>query len=324
MRVYSISIVFLLSLFLSFFVAFFDVIFGIEMINIQDRVNYLARLDQIPLYFQQLESQPAILILRNEPLFSLMLYLLNASGLSTFASVRVMLLISSFLTFYVLMDKGKVPFYALLAILFFDWFIGNYTINIRQGIATSIFLYAFLYLQGKKKIFLLSLTPLIHYSFFIVNGLLFFERYLNKKKIGTDLTIIISASIGLIFGLGILVIAQFIGFGDLALRYSQFGDWLSVSLGPLFFLIILIIFIMQGHSFRVNNSFSIFVLCFYITSVIFFPPISRILICTISLIIISGFSIQSYYRYFFILFLFGYIVTFNMSGKLIQALLLSV
>jgi hypothetical protein len=324
MRIYSISIVFLLSLFLSFLVAFFDVIFAIEMIDIQDRVNYLARLDQIPFYFQQVESQPAILILRNEPLFSLLLYSFHAIGLSSLASLRVMLLISSFITFYALLDKGRVPFYALLAILFFDWFIGNYTINIRQGIATSIFLYAFLYLRGKKQLFFYALTPFIHYSFFIVNGLLFFERYLKKKKIATDITVLISASTGLIFGIVILVIAQFIGFGDLALRYSQFGNWLSISLGPVFFLIILVIFIMQGHTFRVNNSFSIFVLSFYITSVLFFPPISRVLICTISLIIISGFSIQSYYRYFFILFLFGYIVTFNMSGKLLEALLLSV
>ena len=117
-----------------------------------------------------------------------------------------------------------------------------------------------------------------------------------------------------------LAIANTIGFIELSDRYSEFGGFVGVTLGPLFFLSILIIFLLQGKSFKQENQLSIMILTFYIMAVPFFPPVSRVVISTIVLILVSGFSIKSYYKHIFVLLIILYTTLFAASGKLIPAL----
>ena len=134
------------------------------------------------------------------------------------------------------------------------------------------------------------------------------------------LSVIITAITGFSFGLFVFIIATFLGFVDLSERYSDFEGWLNLSLGPIFFLCILIIFLLQDNNFKQKNLFSIMVMTFYISCVIIFPPISRILISTIVLVLISGFSIKSYYKLLFIILIFMYSSYFTFSGKLTELL----
>ena len=219
-----------------------------------------------------------------------------------------------------MLQNGRVPLYAFSFLLFFDWFISNYINSLRLALASSLFLLAWFYMNGRKKKLLLALTPLIHYNFFIVIGLVWLESYLKKAKASINISIMISAIAGLTFGLFVFIIANIIGFIELSDRYSEFGGFVGITFGPLFFLCILIIFLLQGKSFKQENLLSIMILTFYISAVLFFPPVSRVVISTIVLILVSGFSINSYYKHIFVLLIILYTYLFAASGKLIPAL----
>ena len=314
------SVCLLISCALAICITFIDVILNINFIQIGDRVNYVALANNIESYIDIVSSQPSLFVLRDEPVWSLLFFFLDWIGLSNIATVRVTIFISSIITFFVMIDKGRIPLYAFIFLFFFDWFIGNYVNALRMGFASSIFLFGWFYANGKQQKLIWAFTPFIHYSFFIILGILFLESFFKKRRLSADISVIITALIGLFFGLFVFIIATFLGFGELSERYSDFEGWISVSLGPIFFSCILIIFLLQDNNFKQKNLFSIMILTFYISCVIIFPPISRILISTIVLILISGFSIKSYYKLLFIILIFMYSSYFTFSGKLTELL----
>lgn len=317
---FSSSATILIATFFALAITFIDFFLLINFTDIGDRINYLTFADNIDSYFVNLYSNSLLTLFRQEPFWSLVFYLLNWIGLSSIASIRLIIFISSFIAFFIMIDKNRIPLYALIFIIFFDWFIGNYVNALRMAFATSIFLFSWFYLKGIKQKIIWALTPLVHYSFFILLGLVWLESYFKKIKLSVDISVAITFIAGVSFGLLVFIAATFLGFGNLSDRYSEFEGIFSLSLGPIFFLFILIIFLLQDNEFKQKNLFSIMVITFYIASVIFFPPISRILISSILLVLISGFSIKSYYKFLFIIMIFMYTSYFLVSGKLYELL----
>ncbi len=304
-------------------VTYIDVFLNIDFLDIGDRVNYVALAGNVSEYFQQIQNISIFVVLRDEPIFSITLYIFNSIGLTSIQAVRLIIFISSVITFFIMMDKGRIPIYAFLFLFFFDWFIHNYVNSIRMSFATSIFLYAWFYLKGRRQMAFFLITPFIHYTFFIILGLLLLRNFFKRNHIGSDISIIITASIGTIFGIFIFIISSFLGFGELSTRYSNFDSFIGISTGPLFFLCLLVIFMLQNKNFKQENLFSLMILSFYVSCVLFFPPISRVLISTIVLILVSGFSINNYYKYLFVILIFMYTATFAFSGRLTEALFLN-
>lgn len=314
------SIYFGVALIFATLITFIDVVLNIQFLDIGDRVNYLARAISGRFYYDNFSFLTFFISLKDEPLFSLIFFFMDQLGIPDVASVRTIIFLSTLTTFFVMLHNGRIPLYAFTFLLFFDWFISNYINSLRLALASSIFLLGWFYLSGNKKKLIFALTPLIHYNFFIVLGLVWLESALKKMKISVDMSILITALSGFIFGIFVFVIANVLGFIELSDRYSDFDGFVGITLGPLFFLSLLIIFLMQGDAFKKKNLFSIIVITFYISAVFFFPPVSRVLISTIVLILVSGFSIKSYYKYIFIIIVMLYTVLFAASGKLIPAL----
>jgi len=301
-------------------ITFIDVVLNIHFLDIGDRVNYLARAISGAFYYDNFSLLTFFISLRDEPLFSLIFFFMDQLGIPDVASVRTIIFLSTLTTFFVMLHNGRIPLYAFTFLLFFDWFISNYINSLRLALASSIFLLGWFYANGYKKKLIFALTPLIHYNFFIVLGLVWLESVLRKMKMSVDMSILITALSGLTFGIFVFIIANFVGFIELSDRYSGFDGFVGITLGPLFFLSLLIIFLMQGNAFKKKNLFSIMLITFYISSVFFFPPVSRVLISTIVLILVSGFSIKSYYKYIFIIMVMLYTFLFALSGKLIPAM----
>lgn len=314
------SVYFIIAIFFATLITYIDFILNIDFLDIGDRLNYLARAKNIEFYNDGFSLIILLISLRDEPLFAFIFYFLDLIGLPDVASVRLIIFASTLTTFFIMLHKGRIPLYAFSFLLFFDWFISNYINSLRLALASSIFLLAWFYTTGKRKKLLIALTPLIHYNFFIVIGILWLESILKRAKVSIDVSIMISGIAGLAFGLFVFIIANTIGFIELSDRYSEFGGFVGVTLGPLFFLSILIIFLLQGKSFKQENQLSIMILTFYIMAVPFFPPVSRVVISTIVLILVSGFSIKSYYKHIFVLLIILYTTLFAASGKLIPAL----
>jgi hypothetical protein len=214
-----------------------------------------------------------------------------------------------------MLTRCRIPLFAFVFLLFFDWFIANYINSLRMGLASSLFLYALFFLKGRRQKYLFALTTLIHYSFIIVLGIVFFEYLFKKRKISVNKSILLTAVLGFTFGLNVLYMSSFIGFGALSERYVQFDGTFNVGFGALFFLCILIIFLLQSSSFKTENLLSMMFITFYLSCVLLFPPISRILISTIVLILASGFALRSYYRYLFIFLTALYSAIFTLSGR---------
>jgi hypothetical protein len=296
-------------------VSFVDVILGIDFLQIEDRVNYLTLAENSSLWFTDILSQPLIYIIIDKPLFKVVFFLLNSIGLTPIGAIRAVIFFSTAVTFFVMLTRCKIPLVAFVFLLFFDWFIANYINSLRMGFATSLFLYASFYLKGRKQKYIFALTTLIHYGFIIVLGIIYFEYVLKKRKISVNKSILLTAALGFTFGLNVLVISSFLGFGELSERYGQFDGIFNVGFGALFFLGILIIFLFQSSAFKVENLLSMMLITFYLSSVLFFPPISRILISTIVLILASGFALRSYYRYLFIFLIVLYSAVFTLSGR---------
>jgi hypothetical protein len=305
----------IMAVILAGLVSFIDVILRIDFLQIEDRVNYLTLAENSSLWFIDILSQPLVYIFIDEPFFKILFFLLNSIGLTPIGAIRAVIFFSTTVTFFVMLTRCKIPLFAFVFLLFFDWFIANYINSIRMGLATSLFLYASFYLKGGKQKYIFALTTLIHYSFIIVLGIVYFEYLFKKRKISVNKSILLTAILGFTFGLNVMVISSFIGFGDLSERYAQFDGIFNLGFGALFFLCILIIFIFQSSSFKTENLLSMMFITFYLSSVLFFPPISRILISTIVLILTSGFALRSYYKYLFISLIVLYSAIFTLSGR---------
>jgi hypothetical protein len=316
----SSSIYFVIALIFATLVTYIDIVLNINFLDIGDRVNYLTRAQNEVSYYNDFSFISFLISLRDEPLFAFVFLFMEKLGIPDVASVRIIIFISTLTTFFVMLHKGRVPLYAFSFLFFFDWFISNYINSLRLALASAVFLLAWFYTSGKMKKLLLVLTPLIHYNFFIVLGIIWLKSILKRMKMSVDMSIIITALAGATFGLSVFIIANIIGFVELSDRYSNFDGFIGISLGPLFFLSLLAIFLMQGNSFKHENLLSIMILTFYISAVFFFPPVSRVLISTIVLILVSGFSIKSYYKYIFVFMILLYTFLFATSGKLIPAL----
>lgn len=296
-------------------VSFVDVILQIDFLQIEDRINYLNLAEDSSLWFTDIFSIPLVYIIIDKPLFKLLFFLLNHIGLSPIGAIRAVIFFSTVVTFFIMLTRCRIPLLAFIFLLFFDWFIANYINSLRMALATSLFLYALFYLKGRKQKYIFLLTTLIHYGFILVLGIVYFEYILKKRKISVNISILLTAALGFAFGLNVLVISTFAGFGELSERYIQFDGNFNVGFGALLFLCILIIFLLQSSAFKIENLLSMMFITFYLSSVIFFPPISRILISTIVLILASGFALKSYYRYLFIFLIVFYSSIFTLSGR---------
>jgi hypothetical protein len=291
--------------FLIFAITNIDILFSINAAQITDRFNYQDNITNGDFLYTLAINAGFPLILFTEPLFKSIYYSFFILNIDPQFAIKLIIFIMITATFYILNKKTNIsPFWIILIVLS-PTVIVNYVMTIRQGFATVLFLIVLYYINGNLKNIFLSIIPLFHYSFFIVLPIYFFSikknRNSNPYKI-IILVIIYSALISIL----ILKLTSL-------LNLSYFENYIDDSkfkfgFGLVFWFFILILFMSEGKQFLQKNLFETLCVAFYVGSVSFFNPFSRILQAVSIIILISGFSLTGWRKQTFKLMLFLFVL----------------
>ncbi|MCS0303638.1 EpsG family protein [Vibrio diabolicus] len=296
-KIAIVSIAFLYSFALFYFIPMDD--------SIKDRLNYLVYSSNSEIIALRYLSSGVMPFLVNEPVWLIINITLN-KFLTAENVVSSIIFFSAFVTAYLVLNSNPKHFVFLLFILIFPQVIGKYVIHLRQGFAISIFLLGWFTLSKPWRWLLFGLTPFIHASFFFVLVLLFYTSILKKLKFANDLRTVAVVSLGLFIGLGLGFIANILGARQ-AEEY-EFSIANISGLGFLFWLIVFILFWMQGRLFTKENAFAMNVIVFYLTTYFLVEVTGRIFESTVIVVLLVSLGLTSWRRLFFLVLITFFLV----------------
>ncbi|BDM65192.1 hypothetical protein NFHSH190041_26440 [Shewanella sp. NFH-SH190041] len=281
---------------------------GFPIDGMLDRPNYLLYVTNAFTLIISNISKGELSFIFNEPIWLSINFCLGLL-FSPENVVRIFIFFSSFLTFYVCVKNNIKHVFLMVLILIYPQVIKNYIIHLRQGLAVSIFIYAW-YLTNKKiKLFVMLCTPLIHASFFFVVFIYFVVKFLTKLKLARDVKLLALFVLGFIIAIVIPILTLYLGARQ-ANEYN-FSD-ISVSGGAfILWFVILMLFWFQGKVFFKIHTFEISSIGFYLSTYFFTPVTARIFESSILLVFIAGLYLSSWRKYLYIfLFLLTLIYTY--------------
>jgi hypothetical protein len=266
---------------------------------IKDRGSYLdyASWPEV-LIIKRLEGGVLALIF-NEPIFLLINFVLSFL-FDEENVVRTIIFFGSFTTSYLVLRYNYRYFLLLLFFLLIPQVLKNYVIHLRQGLAMSFFLIGYLSTSKNKfkNSFFILLSPLIHSSFFVLVFLIYLNKFLEKFRLDVTLKILVIALFGIISSFIMETVGQLSGARQAA-QYEFTSADIS-GLAFLFWVVVFIIYTLQGKHFLKNNLLSIAILIFYLTTYFFIPVTARIFESGIVLVLLSSLSLSDWRKYSFI------------------------
>lgn len=306
------KLIILLSLFYSIFLVFY---FPVDA-SITDRLNYLIYTDNSSNLIGMYYNQGILSSLFNEPLW-LILNIVLSSMLSSENVIRIIIFFSSFSICYYCLINNKKEWLFVFMIIFLPQIIKNNIIHLRQGLAISIFVIGYYSKNRSVRNILISISPLIHVSLFIVIAIYLLSIISNKLKYSSGIKTIVIVSISIAFSLSISVVSLYLGARQ-ADEYS-FSDINVSGGGFLFWLVILVLFVSQGKKYFKIYTFEILSVCFYLSSYFLSTITARIFENSICLVLMACCHLTSYRKYIFIFifcgyFIANYIIRINMGA----------
>lgn len=284
-------------------VVYSTVLASLPMDLFQDRSNYLDYAEASLEILAGYAIGGPLSVLFNEPLWLLM----NA-GLSSFLSpdlvVRTFVFCSAYVAAYYILRSRPKSWYFLLLFLLVPQVMKKFTTHIRQGVAISVFICGWFSKSKSLKFSLLSVTPLIHSSFFFVLFIYYLTSLLNSINFSSSL----QATAHTIFGLFVvpssLLVASLVGARQ-ANRY-QLGLEDVSGFGFIFWLTIAVLFLMQNSSYIKSNMFSLGGLIFYLSGYFLSGFVVRAFESFIPILLVSGLDMSSSKRKVFIFLILLY------------------
>lgn len=263
----------------------------------KDRLNYLIYAEDSYLIFQRYLSRGLLPAVFNEPIW-LFLNISLSSFLSPESTLKTIIAFSSFITSYLVLKNNPKYFLIVMLFLISPQVIGKNIIHLRQGLAIAFFLLGWYSIGNKKKLFFYAITPFIHASFFFILLLVFIKWVADKLKLAPDLKTITYALAGVAVGLGLGVIASFLGSRQ-GTEYS-FSMANVSGLGFIFWLGVLGLYISQGKNFIRDNTFQVGLLVFYLATYFLIEVTGRIFESGVLLVLLSALSLVGWRKYTFI------------------------
>ena len=266
---------------------------------VKDRGNYLNYASwPETLIIQRLEGGVLALIF-NEPIFLLINFVLSFL-FDEENVVRTIIFFGSFTTSYLVLRYNYRYFLLLLFFLLIPQVLKNYVIHLRQGLAMSFFLIGYLSTSKNKfkNSFFILLSPLIHSSFFVLVFLIYLNKFLEKFRFDVTLKILVIALFGIISSFIMETVGQLSGARQAA-QYEFTSADIS-GLAFLFWVLVFVIYTLQGKHFLKKNLLSIAILIFYLTTYFFIPVTARIFESGIVLVLLSSLSLTDWRKYSFI------------------------
>lgn len=276
----------------SVLLSYSDLFFGFSFDSVKDRVNYQAYFD---LEAFSLFEKFGLNLIFLEPGFVLFMAILSIPFDSSVLTVRALIAISSFIFAFSLVKIERVPTGIKMLILIFPWVLANYIMTLRQGLALSLFMYAYFHGSRNAKVLVYCIVPLIHYLFWIVVGLIGLLAILKRVRVSVGIAFVcILAAIS--FAIIILFFAIFnydlFGKGELQSLLALYRERIGfhVGFGWLFWFVVFLLFGSQRFSFIRDNYLSFAFLALYLIWMPFFPPISRVMQVGAPIILLAAFG----------------------------------
>jgi hypothetical protein len=292
----------LLAVVLSFVYAY-CLAFVLPVDAFKDRENYLVyAADSGSVIAGYLESG-LLTFLVNEPLFLFANYLLSLF-LGPESVLSVLIFGFAFLFAFSMLGYNRRLVFWLLIALLLPQVLKNHVVQLRQGYAVALFTYAWFYLDGSKKWFMIALTPLVHASFFIVWCFLAVYWFSSWVRFKFDLKSTVFFSISAVSVFLIFFVANLLGSRH-ALRYSA-SDLDVSGIAFVFWSLGFAIFCFQSREWYEKHAFAALFVLVYLGMYFTFPLSGRVFESVLPLVLIAGFSTRGYYQYAFISLFLAY------------------
>lgn len=267
-----------------------------------DRDNYLNYTSFSLLMLEHHLSSGFFTLLQNEPVWLLInIFLGFVAGEVT--ALKIIIFSSSLVFSFSIIRIGKAdPKFLIFAIFIclFPQVLKNYIIHLRQGVAIALCMYALTSNSVLGRRIGILIAPFIHSSYFFLLQNFVLTWYLKKKKSYSKkrafwIFLIITSALA-------ILLVLFLGVSEA--RQSELykeGIEPRTGLAFLFWLIILVIFLVDGSTFRERNFFSIAALVSYLMLYFFFDPIARIFESALPLVLVAGYQLSKYKRRLFLI-----------------------
>ena len=294
--------------------------FSIDPSLITDRLNYHQHVINSEIFFLRSFNIGFPLLFFFEPLYYLIIYIFSLFNFTPEITIKIIIFLLTFITIHTVYKRTKIPLFWILMMSLTPILIANFVMTIRQGLAMCFFLYGYFYFRDWKKTFFILLTPLIHYLFYIVVIIYFIANNLIKKeKVNVKKVIFITLIVSSFISVVIFKIINYIGLSKLE-SYVDDNQSGVLGFGFIFWFAILTLFIFEGKTFLKNNLMPVMLISFYLGTVLFFAPFSRVLQATSAIVLIAGFNLTNYrnfiYKIMIILFVLYMFIIFIYTKSL--------
>ena len=297
---------FLVAFLYSFILAFYLPIDGFK-----DRENYLTYADNSLFFLLRYTENGVSSFFANEPFFLFFNYFLSLFFIPE-TVLRLFIFIPALLFSYSLLNADRRNFFWLLLVLLLPQVMKNHVMQLRQGFAVGVFVFAWFMVQGKKKWMLFLLTPFIHSSMFVVLTLLVFINILKYLKFSVGIRNLAVFLLGLVASIGLIYLATLLGARQ-GVRYEDVATNIS-GMAFLFWSVVLILFLIQKSSFLETHIFALSNLIFYLTLYFFFPLSARIFESALIFVLLAGLALRGKFKLVFLfLFLFYFIYQYYIN-----------
>lgn len=282
-----------------------SIVYGLIIANFANIAHpqYLIYAENSTLILFRYIDRGLISFLVNEPVW-LFVNIFLGHFLEPFRVIETIAFFSSTLLAYTLLIKSPRYFFLLLLILLLPIVLRYRITGFRQGLAISLFVWAWFSYNKSLKYALYFIIPLIHASFFYVFLILFYSHYSLRIKLAFDIRTLIFISSGLFISFFSLTVASIFGARQ-GEEYATSGTDVS-GFAFIFWCTVLIVFLSQGRCFLRKNNFQMAALVFYLSSYYFFPLAGRIFESVVILVIFSGLQLAGVRFYFFTILILSY------------------
>lgn len=277
--------------------AYATILASLPLRAFQDRENYLAYAENSLLILARHAVEGPLTLLVNEPL-----WLLFNSGIASVLSpeetLRVIILVPAFMVAYRLLQAHPRQWIWLLVFLLLPQMMKNHVIHLRQGLAVAVFLWAWFSERRWVRLGLMSVTPFLHASFFLVLSIYGVSRVMTRMRFAADLHGISYILGSLVAGLSVGVLASSLGARQAAEYEFGMGD--ISGLGFVFWFFITVLYITQGKRFISNHAFAFGGVVFYLVTYPLIEVAARFFESMIPFVLLAGLGLSKWRRNVFI------------------------
>lgn len=274
-----------------------------------DRVNYLMYASSSSLVFLRYLNEGLLSVLLNEPVW-LGLNILLSTVFNEEITLRALVFFSSFvLTYKVLKYKPKY-FILLCLFLLLPQVLKNNIVHLRQGVGLAFFLLGYFSKHKVSKAVFILISPFVHTSFIFIVFFYLVNKVYHHLRFAADVRALTIVLFGLFVSILGIKLAGLLGArqGDESGLYASAGMH-ALGFGSVFWSVILCLYFSAGKSFLKEQSLSVSILVFYLSTYLFFPVTARIFESGLILVLLSGLSLRGFKFYsFIILFSFYFIM----------------